>query len=354
MRVLIVGAGIVGLMCAHALMRRGLDVRVLDQNTDADHGAWRATSPNAACMLGPVSECLHPEQTANPAWLPNARRSLAMWRELAEGEPLLFGPHLQFNGAALIADTPARSEALEAFFAVHGAGMVRHGDASWFIAEEGVASPRLLNALSAELGVRLIRGACVERVTTAQGQLILTASGRAHEADKVVFATGPFVAPALMDAIAPLRHIAGAHGALIAFPGRTLTHTKRFEDCYLTPQPDGAVVAGATMQRERADWAPDLEAEARLLAVVRRRAPELAGADHHMKRGVRPMTPDWAPMIGAAGPDGCFVAVGHGRNGWLLAPLTARLIADQLLHSSRPPSSPFDPHRFEEHHDPRA
>ena len=47
--------------------------------------------------------------------------------------------------------------------------------------------------------------------------------------------------------------------------------------------------------------------------------------------GVRPGTPDEAPFIGETATPGLFVATGHYRNGILLAPITARIIADQLL-----------------------
>ena len=47
--------------------------------------------------------------------------------------------------------------------------------------------------------------------------------------------------------------------------------------------------------------------------------------------GVRPGTPDQAPFIGETSTPGLFVAAGHFRNGILLAPITARIIADQIL-----------------------
>ncbi|OYW84509.1 MAG: hypothetical protein B7Z22_10520 [Hyphomonas sp. 32-62-5] len=47
--------------------------------------------------------------------------------------------------------------------------------------------------------------------------------------------------------------------------------------------------------------------------------------------GVRPGTPDHAPFIGETVTPGLYVAAGHYRNGILLAPVTARMIADQIL-----------------------
>jgi glycine oxidase len=50
--------------------------------------------------------------------------------------------------------------------------------------------------------------------------------------------------------------------------------------------------------------------------------------------GIRPGTPDHAPMIGETNTPGLFVAAGHYRNGILLAPITARIIADMMLGKS--------------------
>src|SRR4029077_1041970 len=46
--------------------------------------------------------------------------------------------------------------------------------------------------------------------------------------------------------------------------------------------------------------------------------------------GLRPGTPDNAPAIGAGALDGLTWATGHYRNGILLAPLTAELVAGLL------------------------
>ncbi|HEV2369218.1 MAG TPA: FAD-dependent oxidoreductase, partial [Acidimicrobiales bacterium] len=63
--------------------------------------------------------------------------------------------------------------------------------------------------------------------------------------------------------------------------------------------------------------------------------------------GLRPGTPDNAPVIGPAGPDGVVVATGHYRNGVLLTPLTARAVAD-LVTGREPPAAvaPFGVARF--------
>ena len=64
-------------------------------------------------------------------------------------------------------------------------------------------------------------------------------------------------------------------------------------------------------------------------------------------RGIRPGTPDHAPMIGALGETGTFVATGHYRNGILLAPITAQVMADSVLDGKTSDlASAFSPDRF--------
>ena len=64
--------------------------------------------------------------------------------------------------------------------------------------------------------------------------------------------------------------------------------------------------------------------------------------------GVRPGTPDDAPMIGQTAIPGVFAALGHYRNGVLFAPATAELVADQVIDGKVSPlAAAFDPLRFD-------
>ena len=67
--------------------------------------------------------------------------------------------------------------------------------------------------------------------------------------------------------------------------------------------------------------------------------------------GLRPAAPDGLPVIGAASIEGLFYACGHFRNGIVLAPITARLVAGMLRGESGAAAgfdaAPFSPRRFE-------
>ena len=74
----------------------------------------------------------------------------------------------------------------------------------------------------------------------------------------------------------------------------------------------------------------------------------LEGSQVSAAAGVRPMSPDGAPLIGPNGPAGCFIAAGHGRNGWLLANVTADIITDYVFERPIDPlAASFKPDRFD-------
>ena len=76
-----------------------------------------------------------------------------------------------------------------------------------------------------------------------------------------------------------------------------------------------------------------------------REAPHVAAAGEAWA-GLRPVTPDGLPAIGFV-EDGLVAATGHFRNGILLAPITARIVADLVLgRPSHPVLSLVDPRRF--------
>ena len=104
---------------------------------------------------------------------------------------------------------------------------------------------------------------------------------------------------------------------------------------YLVPR-GGQVVIGATVEPDRAIDALEAEVIEALRLEGVRLCPGLADAPvAESWAGVRPGTPDQAPLIGETVMPGLFVAAGHYRNGILLAPVTARLLADLILDGKR-------------------
>jgi glycine oxidase len=133
-----------------------------------------------------------------------------------------------------------------------------------------------------------------------------------------------------------------------AGPG-LLERTLRFEGGYLVPRGDGRYVLGATMEERGFDTTVTAGGMYELL----RDAGELVPGVHElvveeMSAGLRPATPDNAPLLGPAPElEGLHWATGHHRNGILLAPVSADIVAGGLAGDAQVAPA-FAAARFEE------
>jgi glycine oxidase len=119
-------------------------------------------------------------------------------------------------------------------------------------------------------------------------------------------------------------------------------------EVYVVPRGDGRVVVGATVEEQGFDTRMTAGAVHDLLRAAMELLPDVAELELlETVAGLRPGSPDNAPMLGPAGPEGLVVATGHYRNGILLTPVTADAIAE-LLATGRVPEliAPFGPGRF--------
>ena len=119
-------------------------------------------------------------------------------------------------------------------------------------------------------------------------------------------------------------------------------------EVYAVPRGDGRVVVGATVEEQGFDTRVTAGAVHDLLRAAMELLPDVAELELlETVVGLRPGSPDNAPMLGPAGPQGLVVATGHYRNGILLTPVTADAIAG-LLATGRVPDliAPFAPGRF--------
>jgi glycine oxidase len=182
------------------------------------------------------------------------------------------------------------------------------------------------------------RGASIEqsRVLAVEGGAnprVVTDTG-AFDADAVIVAAG-----AWSDAVERPRrepgHVKPIRGQLLhlRLPARPAARILWGSRCYLVPWRDGTVLVGATSEDAGFDETATAAGVRHLLTAGVELLPPLAGAAFAGVRvGLRPMTGDELPAIGASSTmRGMFYATGHYRNGVLLAPLTAVLLADLVL-----------------------
>ncbi|MCA9502355.1 MAG: FAD-dependent oxidoreductase [Spirochaetaceae bacterium] len=223
--------------------------------------------------------------------------------------------------------------------------LVSQGRSAFFApAERHVRPPLLTRALAASArarGVRIETGARVERLVFAGDRLagVESSSGRV-DAGRVVVAAGPWTTVLLgasglppsargSCAIEPVRGQILELLPVAPLPRAML----RARGIYLVPKRDGSCIVGATEERRGFERRVTAGGLAWLLERAAAVWPELEQASFvRAWAGLRPVSPDGRPWIGAwPGPPGLVVAAGHGRNGVLLAPITAALVADAIL-----------------------
>jgi glycine oxidase len=331
---IVVGGGPVGLACAHAAQAGGRRVLVLDAGGDAAY-------LHAAGMLAPVTEAEFGEE----GLLELGTRSLALWPALVAdvGCP----DALRATGTLVVARDTDDAEVLDRLHALHqklGLAAERLLPSAARRAEPALAPTvrlaldvpgdravdplRVVAALRERLEVR------TARVTAADARGVTLEGGERLAADRVVLAAGLGTA-ALADV--PIRPVKGQVLRLRDPRGAGLvTRSIRTPDAYLVPRGDGRYVLGATMEERGHDTAPTAGG---LYALVRDLSEVVPGVleleVEGFSAGLRPMTPDGRPLI--VERDGLIIAAGHGRNGILLAPVTAELVVG-LLDRARVPA----------------
>ncbi len=214
--------------------------------------------------------------------------------------------------------------------------------AIWMPGIANLRNPRLAESLHADLrrrGVRLetrtevtglvSRAGRIERVTTSRGDF---------QADNVVLCAGAWTAQLLQD-LAPAPAIEPVRGQMLLF--RTAPNSIRrmvLEDSrYVIPRRDGRVLFGSTIEHTGFDKSVTETARAELLTLATQRFPLLADAELERHwAGLRPASPAGIPYI-CRHPEqqNLYINAGHFRNGIVLGPASARLLADLVLQ--RPP-----------------
>ena len=345
--VIVVGAGVIGLAIAYELSRRGARVRVLEARA-AGQGATQAS----AGMLTP-----HTETRDLPSLGGLATRSLDLYDAFIERvrEDSGLGVEYRRCGSLHVATDDARMEdfrRLAVRMATSGVAadllnpaQVREHESqigSGFTggllvpAHGYVVVGDLVRAL---LAAATARGAHVDvaRVmkvsATPAGIRVETQGGAVHAAAAVV-ATGSWTSRVAVegDAAIPVRPVRGQLVQL-DWPTAPLARILWGPDCYLVPWTSGAMLVGATAEEAGFDERATAAGVHDLLGAACDLLPRAwQAAFTGVRVGLRPATPDDLPVLGAS-PHvrSVYYATGHYRNGVLLTPVTAVLLADLVL-----------------------
>jgi glycine oxidase len=354
---------VIGCAIAHELARRGASVTIADPRPIGG-GATQAS----AGMLVPYHEA--PERGP---FLTLAERSLALYDafidRLAEGA----GGRVEYSrtgtlevalNAGAAGSLRARASALrsagvdcewldaalvraaEPYLApkvVGGLFITTHGFVAQDVLTETLARAAVLN------GAALLRRT-VRRISRVAGALVVEADGETSEVDRVVIAAGAWAGNVAVngDAPPPIRPVRGQLLRL-QWTHAALARIVWGPSCYIVPRADRTLLVGATVEEVGFDERVTVAGVRELLEAACDVLPDVRNAGFTTARaGLRPAAPDGLPVLGPARADtGIVYATAHYRNGVLLAPITAELIADLVLTGRRDPIlDAFSPARF--------
>ncbi|MFD5339172.1 glycine oxidase ThiO [Streptomyces hawaiiensis] len=370
--VLVIGGGIIGLVTAWRAAQRGFATAVVDPEPGG--GAAQV----AAGMLAAVTELHYGEQTLLGLNLASARRYPDFAAELTE----LTGQDLGYRrcgtlAVALDADDRAHLRELHALQQQSGL------ESQWLSGREcrrlePMLAPGVRGGLRVDgdhqIDPRRLAGALVaaceragvvfhrawaERLTVVRDRVtgVVLADGTEPAAGQVVLAGGSLsgrLAGVPQDVLPPVRPVKGQvlrltmpqrHGPFLS---RTVRAVVRGSHVYLVPRASGELVVGATS--EELGW--DTTVTAGGVYELLRDAHELVPGITELpltetRAGLRPGSPDNAPLLGPTGLEGLLLATGHYRNGVLLTPVTGDAMAHVLATGELPEEArPFSPKRF--------
>ncbi|HEX3607299.1 MAG TPA: glycine oxidase ThiO [Candidatus Dormibacteraeota bacterium] len=358
--VAVVGAGIAGAAVAWGCARRGARVVVVDRGSPAC-----GASGAAAGMLAPCSEAPEPGPFADLC-----RWSLGLWPALAAELLEEGGADCELDtggllrvalGEAEVAPLRSRAEAQSAAgvavewlepaaVAADEPGLGDVAGAALYAGEGHVHSVRAVNALlsaARRRGAEVVSG--VEVTGLDGGGALRLDDGRVLTAGDVVVCAGAWsdaVASCLGGPPLPVEPVRGQIlGVRGVRPGlRRVVYAGA--EGYAVAKRDGLTLVGATEERAGFDARPTEAADRGLRETGTRLLRGFAGATvAHTWVGLRPRAPDGLPLLGRIG-DGLFAATGHHRNGVLLAPATAGVMATAVLDGLAPAGwEAFDPLR---------
>lgn len=370
--VLVIGGGIIGLVTAWRAAQRGLVTAVVDQEPGG--GAAQV----AAGMLAAVTELHHGEQTLLGLNLASARRYPDFAAELTDLTGLDLG-YRRCGTLAVALDADDRAHLRELHALQRRSGL----ESEWLSGREcrrlepllapGVRGglrvdrdhqidPRRLAAAlvaACERAGVVFHRAWAERLDVVRDRAagVTTADGDELGAGQVVLAAGSLsgrLAGLPGDLLPPVRPVKGQVVRLTVperyapFLNRTVRAVVRGSHVYLVPRENGELVVGATS--EEVGW--DTTVTAGGVYQLLRDAHELVPGITELpltetRAGLRPGSPDNAPLLGPTGLDGLLLATGHHRNGVLLTPVTGDALAQALTTGELPEEArPFTPKRF--------
>lgn len=361
--VAVLGGGIIGASLAEELARRGRRVCLIERDTigcEASKAAAGILSAKTDLERpGPFFDFCQAAMAMYPAWIKRLERQSRRPIEYATGGILYMALTAQGErqmdarvrwqrrmGITVERWSNRQVRAREP----HASKEIRAG--FFFPDEAQLDNVALMDALAVacrRAGVKvwehtevrrlLVRGGTVRGVATSRGTC---------QADVVVNCLGSWASglPKGLPRVVP------AKGQMLSFdaPKGFLRHAIMSEAAYGVQRRSGELIVGSTVEFVGFNKRPTLAGMQKIVSGVGRmiRAEALEQcAFRQAWAGLRPCSPDRKPILGAARLKGLYLAMGHFRHGILLAPMTAKVMAELILHGRASCDlSCFSPRRF--------
>jgi glycine oxidase len=353
--IVVIGAGIVGCAIAYELARRGASVQIVD-----DRPVGMGATQASAGVLAPYIEA----REEGPL-LELTARSLDLFDEFVARVRSVSGMPVAYRrtgtlDVAMDEDTMGRFRSASEALAARGveaelldakAARTEEPQLSCeilgglLIRTQGfVAAADLTRALAAAAGrhgAQFIERGRVARISGSHGDLVVGTNRGSLVAKGVVVAAGSWSGQIEIEGVTARVPVRPVRGQLLqlAWSGPPLRRVIWSDRCYLVPWEDGTLLVGATVEEAGFDERTTTVGVRDLIEAACELVPHAWGATFVAARaGLRPASADELPVIGPSSvvPDVMY-ATGHYRNGVLLAPLTAELVADAMLENR------FDP-----------
>ncbi len=332
--VIIVGGGVIGLSLSIALRKRRAKVLVVERGEPGREASYAA----GGMLVDYVFE-------THPALRALAAASARMYPEFARELELESGTKVDLRDyGTILIPSPAHLVGFQAENRTALSSEQLHKlepqlaltDRPAYFLKERSVDPRALSYAAWQTAKRrevdFSSGDHVTEVNLSEGRVTgVTTNKTRFLAEKVVNCAGAWSGQ-IPPMNFPTRPVKGQM-VCMAMPSRTLLrHVVRSPEVYLIPRSDGRLLVGATVEEAGFDKRTDAATIQRLHHAALALVPEL----HNAKilenwAGLRPGTPDALPILGATSAPGYYVATGHFRDGILLAPITAEIVADVVM-----------------------
>ena len=345
---IVIGGGIIGLSLSIELRKQGASVLVVERGEPGREASYAAGGMLVDCTIE-TPLVLQPLATASARMYPEFVHELqiesGMKVDLRDQGTILFPSNTHVSHPTLqAAALPAPLTELEPALAP--------SDRPAFYLKERSVDPRGLAAATRQAakrrGVDFSSGDEVTAVDVFNNRVTgITTAKTSFHAPKVVNCAGAWSGQIGPHAF-PTRPVKGQMLCLVAPSRNLLKHVIRSPEIYLIPRSDGRILVGTTMEEAGFDKRTDIATIQRFRQSAITLVPELRNAKILEDwAGLRPGTPDALPILGATATRGYYVATGHFRDGILLAPITAQIMAEVITDTNcKYDLKPFSPTRF--------